>query len=164
MHYNWYLQFIVASFLFIVLSVWCAYIITHLEFQSIDSVFVPKAIVKEQHETIKTTYSKSIAWYSFFPVGGFILIYLLHFSDLNRINSRVYALIGTILSLALLAWAVLMYNSPTHISYDEIFWAWIIYGVLNILLFYILYLKSKQFYVESESDILDSFLSNNQRK
>lgn len=86
----------------------------------------------------------------FFFVFGFIFIKNIKQSK----RAKTISIIGITLTVIMIAWDVVMIDSPSHISFDEVGSAWMGYGVICILLF-VLLLKKRNIVKEESSDIID---------
>ena len=64
-----------------------------------------------------------------FSLTRFVLNFLL----VKTSTSRVLAIIGLVLTLALIAWGAMALDSPRSISFDEIGGAWILYAVVCLV-------------------------------
>lgn len=86
----------------------------------------------------------------FFFVLGFIFIKNIKQSK----KAKTISIIGIILTLILIAWDGLMLSSPSHISFDEVGYAWMGYGAICIL-FFVLLLKRPKATKEESKDVID---------
>lgn len=102
-----------------------------------------------------------------FVIGLFFIYYLFLFLwgmlKIKRTTYKVIAIISTVVTLGMLIWDSIMFNSPSHISFDEVAPAFMLYAVF-ILAFSITGLvqafraKKQNLKAQgmSESDLLDS--------
>lgn len=87
-----------------------------------------------------------------------IFIFLFNPTKVNTGTSKTINILGLCLSAALMLWNIMMLQSPTHISFDEVFSAWLIYA-FAMLGFHITYLylgsKKNLLLADDDPEILD---------
>lgn len=101
--------------------------------------------------------SKTIGNYTRYFVAFSELVFLLHFTRFNRLDNKLNAVIGVLASFTMFIWTNIMYNSPTHISFDEVFYVWIAFGIWNIYFSIAMIRKHNRLKsITTNSDILDN--------
>ncbi len=85
---------------------------------------------------------------SLVPFIGFLVLFLA-----NSRRKKTLSIFGVIFSGGMLLWDMLMLNSPTHISFDEVAPGWMIYGIISALFFALLNRKIKPKRVKE--DVID---------
>lgn len=66
----------------------------------------------------------------------FIVLYILAIKSVKTRKAKTISIIGLALSSILLIWDILTLSSPSHISFDEVGYAWIAYALLMAILFF----------------------------
>lgn len=62
----------------------------------------------------------------------FVFLFIMNMVKVKTTSSKVFSIIGLSLTVLAMAWDGLMISSPSHISYDEVGPAWIIYGLITL--------------------------------
>jgi uncharacterized membrane protein YjfL (UPF0719 family) len=86
------------------------------------------------HESILIT--EQAALLSLIFLLFFIIMYVLTVKQIKTKKVKNISIVGLAASAILIAWTILMLGSPSHISFDEVGYAWIAYGGLMAILFF----------------------------
>lgn len=115
---------------------------------------------------LQIKYTLEIGYWTIIVVLCFLTIHILGIVMRNKRNNRPLSFFGIFISTIVLFWDLLMLTSPTSISFDEVYLAWILFSSLSAIIFtFQIYLKIKHkdtdssFKINSDSGLLDDHFS-----
>lgn len=103
-------------------------------------------------EWTKEVAENSLFWFSL----TFVIFLFSFFSKTKQV--RTISTIGNLICMVMLIWSTLMFLSPTHISFDEVFPAWIIALFILMILHGLAFFFLRKSTLRSEApleDVLD---------
>ncbi len=128
----------------IILMVMSFYYIDEVEKLRVETPF---EVIYSHAESI----TKQVGVYSLFIFIFFLLLFIINYT-----NQKKMSMIGIGLTILIIIWDLIMLSSPSHISFNEVGYAWMIYGLMAGILFYIFTIHHS---IKKEiDDVIDDFI------
>ena len=152
MQRNFYLFKLILSIVFVIISVFYGVVLSAFRIRAFNTY----ALHGEIHPAIIES-SKYIGFVSALICLIYLISYLLHFSKWNPIKNYFLIIFGVVSSLVMVVWSAIMFSRPNHITFDEVYIAWIAFGIWNIYFSIAMIRKHNRLKrITTNSDILDN--------